>query len=586
MNIHFYINTSFPYGMAAAKRRLCYAKGLMAEGHDIDVVVCQKCFENEDDDGMPERGEYKGIKYIYVCGKYKRNKKEKILRGIDYLFLDYVRSFFYALRHIHSGDSVYMYFYPILLQMLIICAAKLKRAKTVKETCEHPSALGNVNSRWHKLSKWFEYKFVMPRYDGFIAISRDLNKFVIKYKSAKAKCIIVPILVDNPLEQSDLPKQKSEYDVPYIIHTGTMFEQKDGISKILHAFSRFKKGTGYACKLVFTGPQANGKCSYLPLIKKLGIEKDVDLLGMVSTKRIATLQHFAAMTIIYKCDNLQTRNCFPTKLGEMLICGVPVITTTVGDANLYFEKGKSALIIEPDDEDALVKSIKWIFDNPIEAKKIGMAGKAIAEKYFSPIYQGKRLSEFYNSLFHASSMLTNIKSGVIFKIIRSVLPPDKYARLIGVHIGNDNFIPDKDCWSSEPYLITVGNHCGITKGVRIFTHGGARVARKHYPDFDVFGRVVIGDWVYIGTNSLIMPGVTIGDGSLIAAGSVVTKSVPPGVVVGGNPAKIISTVEKYIRNNEQFNLNSKSMTPEEKKTFLLSLPEEKFIVKREMVMTC
>lgn len=172
---------------------------------------------------------------------------------------------------------------------------------------------------------------------------------------------------------------------------------------------------------------------------------------------------------------------------------------------------------------------------------------------------------------------------MISKILKRILSPERYARRIGVHIGKDNFIPDKNCWSSEPYLITVGSHCGITEGVRIFTHGGARVARKYYPDFDVFGKVVIGDWVYIGTNSLIMPGVTIGDGSLVAAGSVVTKSVPAGVVVGGNPARIISTIEEYIEHNMKFNLDSKRMNPEEKRLLLSSIPDEKFITKREMV---
>lgn len=52
-----------------------------------------------------------------------------------------------------------------------------------------------------------------------------------------------------------------------------MLEQKDSISKILHAFARLKRETNTTCKLVFTGPQATEKCSYLPLIKKLGIEK-------------------------------------------------------------------------------------------------------------------------------------------------------------------------------------------------------------------------------------------------------------------------------------------------------------------------
>lgn len=162
------------------------------------------------------------------------------------------------------------------------------------------------------------------------------------------------------------------------------------------------------------------------------------------------------------------------------------------------------------------------------------------------------------------------------------MSPEKYARYIGVNLGIDNFVPDKNSWSSEPYLITVGNHCAITNGVRIFTHGGARVARMKYPDFDVFGKVIIGDWVYIGTNSLIMPGVTIGDGSLIAAGSVVTKSVPSGVVVGGNSAKILATIDEYIERNRSFNLHSKKLNPIEKKKLLLSISNEKFIVKSEM----
>ena len=160
-----------------------------------------------------------------------------------------------------------------------------------------------------------------------------------------------------------------------------------------------------------------------------------------------------------------------------------------------------------------------------------------------------------------------------------IYSPNKYAKYIGVNIGVDNFIPDKKCWSSEPYLITIGNHCQITSGVRLFTHGGENVARDKYPDFDVFGKIVIGDWVYIGSGSLIMPGVTIGDNVLVAAGSVVTRSVPPRTIVAGNPARVVGTVDDYIDRNLPYNLNSKGLTRLEKRRFLLSLPEESFIRK-------
>ena len=155
---------------------------------------------------------------------------------------------------------------------------------------------------------------------------------------------------------------------------------------------------------------------------------------------------------------------------------------------------------------------------------------------------------------------------------------ERQARYAGVNMGNDNFVASQ-FWSKEPYLITIGNNCQITNGVKIFTHGGGGAVRNLYPDFDIFGRVVIGNYVYIGNNSLIMPGVTIGDNVLIGAGSVVTKSIPPNTVVGGNPARIICHIEEYLRRNIPYNLNSKRMSSCEKRKLLLSLSENFFIKK-------
>lgn len=156
------------------------------------------------------------------------------------------------------------------------------------------------------------------------------------------------------------------------------------------------------------------------------------------------------------------------------------------------------------------------------------------------------------------------------------------ARKAGVIIGKNTVVASR-FWSTEPYLIKIGSNCQITQGVKIFTHGGGGAVRNKIPDFDCFGRVCIGDYVYIGNNSLIMPGVFIGDNVLVAAGSVVCKSVPSGVVVGGNPAKIISTIDDYIRRNIKYNLNSKSMSQQDKKNLLTSLSDEMFVKKKYML---
>lgn len=154
-----------------------------------------------------------------------------------------------------------------------------------------------------------------------------------------------------------------------------------------------------------------------------------------------------------------------------------------------------------------------------------------------------------------------------------------YARFLGVKVGEQCYIASDVHFSSEPYLIEIGSHVAVTQGVMLHTHGGGRVARRYISDFDIFGRVKICDYAYIGSSAQIMPGVTIGEGSLVAAGSIVTRSVPAGVVVAGNPAKNVCTVEEYIKRNKKYNLGTKNLSAQEKKKVLLSLSPDRLVVK-------
>lgn len=158
---------------------------------------------------------------------------------------------------------------------------------------------------------------------------------------------------------------------------------------------------------------------------------------------------------------------------------------------------------------------------------------------------------------------------------------EKYAKFKGVKIGSNCSIATR-YFGSEPYLVTIGDHVQITNGVRLFTHGGGWVLRPDWPDFDSFGKINIGNNVYIGNCVLILPGVTIGDNVVIGGGTVVTKSIPDNVIVAGNPAKIIKSFEDYKTDLEKYNMKLKGMSKDEKKSFLLSAKEKKFIEKKTL----
>lgn len=92
--------------------------------------------------------------------------------------------------------------------------------------------------------------------------------------------------------------------------------------------------------------------------------------------------------------------------------------------------------------------------------------------------------------------------------------------------------------------VTIGNHVNLAQGITVtalnhnFTEKDLRIDEQGVST----NPVTIGDDIWIGTNAVILPGVTIGDHSVVAAGAVVTKDVPPHTLVAGVPAKIIKTL--------------------------------------------
>lgn len=118
----------------------------------------------------------------------------------------------------------------------------------------------------------------------------------------------------------------------------------------------------------------------------------------------------------------------------------------------------------------------------------------------------------------------------------------------GSHIEvGKNFFANYNCTIIDVAKVKIGDNCQFAPNVAIYTAGHPvhPVSRNSLYEYGV--EVTIGDNVWIGGNTVVLPGVQIGSNTVIGAGSVVTKDIPEWVVAGGNPCKVIRKITEADR---------------------------------------
>lgn len=150
--------------------------------------------------------------------------------------------------------------------------------------------------------------------------------------------------------------------------------------------------------------------------------------------------------------------------------------------------------------------------------------------------------------------------------------PVRYFRSQGAEIGEEVEIYGANLFTfgSEPYLVSVGDQVTISHDVDFITHdGGFRVARAEFPDAHYYARIRIAERCFIGAHCTLLPGASVGAGSVIGSGSTVTGKIPSGVVAVGAPARPVKTVEEYVRDKKHLWIDTGGLSPDEKKDLLL-----------------
>ena len=127
------------------------------------------------------------------------------------------------------------------------------------------------------------------------------------------------------------------------------------------------------------------------------------------------------------------------------------------------------------------------------------------------------------------------------------------------------------CW-----LIEIGDNVTIAPKVHVLCHDAST---KMYLGYTKIGRVTIGDNVFIGAESVVLPGVTIGSNVIVGANSTVTHNIPDNTVVAGSPARVICSLEDYLE--KERNRMESALCYGEEYTLRQNMPMEKRIQQKE-----
>ena len=194
------------------------------------------------------------------------------------------------------------------------------------------------------------------------------------------------------------------------------------------------------------------------------------------------------------------------------------------------------------------------FDQTAYRKLLSRETYTIGDSYLDALLiRSQKWCARYNALPAGDEAGREAMLRAMFKSVGerpAVMPPFwcDYGRHLTV---GDRFFANFGCVFLDCAPITFGNDCFLGPGVHVYTpHHPLDPARRN-AGHETSHPVTVGDNVWIGGHATLLPGVTIGDGSTVGAGSVVTKDVPPGVVAAGNPCRVIREVGEDRRTSRQ-----------------------------------
>jgi|SRR5271157_660687 len=401
MNIIILAISDLPEGDATSSRVRLIAKGLREAGNSVAILLIHASVAGSVVENHGVSGEIHGIPFLYASGSTVRPKR------VLAILKDTAKGIYKALTFLrHENrcskvDLVILYTPDLFRYGPIIVLCRVLGVPIFFEACEIMSLSAGPTSYRQMISK-FGYRLmenlIPSQAAGVLAISRRVSEYYMLKGMKQDRLFRLPILVDtdnfspgNGLPISELINAK------YFLYSGT-FGEKDGVTFILKAFSLLQKKYSDVM-LVLTGdsPGSLNRSHCQAAAEAIGLRPSVSFPGYIPQENLIWCYNHALALLVCRSDSAFANTGFPTKLGEYLASGQPVIASGVSDISDYLKDGENALLVPPESPERIYQAMKAVIEESRNAEKIGKAGRMVGIEHFDYRKVGERLDAFLRS---------------------------------------------------------------------------------------------------------------------------------------------------------------------------------------------
>ncbi len=362
------INTlPVPSGNASVNRFLGYGKELVKMGVDVHVITSASC-ENSEIDGLT----------VMSCGK------DTSLLGALSRITRLVRK--------GSYDTVILISNSLLIIYPLWLVCKCSSVKFLQEKSEFPFVLMK-KGLLYKLFAKFYVNTTYRLFDGLIVMTKPLMDYFKTKVRKNCRLFEMPMTVD--IDRFSIEKTVTKYG-DYIAYCGNMAGNKDGVLNLIASYVKASPDLSNVKLLLIGGSTSKEDWNKIVEAVKQTQNSNIILYGNATREQIPSLLKNAKALALARPSSLQSTGGFPTKLGEYLSTGNPVVVTSVGDIPLYLNETNS-FVVSPDDNDAFANALIRVFANYDDAMTRGKCGQELAETVFNSKVQSVKLYSFLES---------------------------------------------------------------------------------------------------------------------------------------------------------------------------------------------